>query len=373
MPDITQSTGTQVELQSDGVFLSILEKAPYGVVLIDADGKYLYVNPEFTNITGYAPGEVRTGREWFRKTFPERGYRHKAIRAWVEHINLSFGSTRLETVFSIVCKSGEMKEIEFRSVSLGGGRSISMLSDITERRKAEEKICLYQQNLRSMASQLSLAEERERERLATELHDGVSQTLVMAKIKLASLLGASISSDLGAKVNEIQCLLDQAMQCTRSLTFQLSPPILHELGLGAALEWLIEQFKKESASGIRYRFKDDGKPKFLASDVRGFLFRATRELLVNVIKHAGAHTTNVSIRRKGNTVQIAVQDDGVGLDVYEVETKTDGFGLFSIRERLTHFGGHMEIKSRSGHGTTVTLVVSLEHKGQPTDEGRREH
>lgn len=116
------------------IFSSILHKAPYGVILSDKEGHYLYVNPEFVNITGYTLEDVPTGREWFRRVFPDDLTRQEAIRSWKENI----GKKNIERVYKIVCKNNEIKEIEFRVTATDTGETITMLSDVTERRQAEE-------------------------------------------------------------------------------------------------------------------------------------------------------------------------------------------------------------------------------------------
>ena len=235
---------------------------------------------------------------------------------------------------------------------------------ITERRQAEGKLLDYQAQLKSLASQLSLTEEYERRRIATELHDRISQFLVISKVKLEALRESAPSADLAKALDEVRDCLDQVIQDTRSLTFDLSSPILYELGLEAAVaEWLVEQIQKKH--GIASEFEDDQQPKPLDEDIRVLLFRTIRELLVNVVKHAQARKVKVSIRKIGSEINIDVEDDGVGFDLTEVAsiaTKTGGFGLFSIRERLERLGGHLEIESGPGRGCKVMVRAPLKRE-----------
>jgi signal transduction histidine kinase len=212
--------------------------------------------------------------------------------------------------------------------------------------------------LRSLASQLSLTEERERRRIATELHDHIGQTLALCKIKLG-MLQESASAGLLESMDEIRKLIDQTIQYTRSLTSELSPPILYELGFEATVEWLGEKILKQY--GILFHFEDDGQPKPICDEARVLLFQAVRELLVNVTKHAQARNVRVSIRRDGKDVRINVEDDGVGFHASEIGSyiSRTGFGLFSIRERLNYIGGYLEVESEPGHGTLVTLVAPM--------------
>jgi signal transduction histidine kinase len=145
------------------------------------------------------------------------------------------------------------------------------------------------------------------------------------------------------------------------LTVQLSPPLLDELGLGVAVEWLIEQLREQT--GVPFDFEENGPLEPLDDEIRIILFRAVRELLVNVIKHAKASNTKVSIRRDGDNIRISVEDDGIGFDTAKFSPNlegTGGFGLFSIYEQLTYLGGDIEIKSKPGCGTQVTFVAPMQ-------------
>ncbi len=180
------------------------------------------------------------------------------------------------------------------------GRLIGMVEfcqDFTERKKSEESLRKAHDELESkvrertgqlttLTAELSLAEERERRRIATELHDQVGQTLILSKIKLASISRSLPSESFGKQIGEISKYLDQSIQEIRSLTFQLSPPLLYEVGFEAAVEWLGEEF--EEKYGLQVEFKDDGKKKPLAEEASVALYQMVRELLLNVTKHAKA-------------------------------------------------------------------------------------
>jgi signal transduction histidine kinase len=245
-------------------------------------------------------------------------------------------------------------------------------SEITERKKAEEKLLIYQKQLRSLASELSLAEERLRRRIAMDVHDHVGQNLAISKIKIESLRESATSPELAEDLEEIRDLISQTIESTRSLTFELSPPVLYELGFEAAVEWLVRQTRQQH--GLSTEFKGDGQTKPLDNNVRILLFQAVRELLVNVVKHAQAHNVTVSTRRVGNEIRVSVNDDGVGFDISQTgshDYKTGGFGLFSIRERLGHIGGRLEVESKPGVGTRVTLTAPIDQESQNDKEQRK--
>ncbi|MFH1550729.1 MAG: PAS domain-containing protein [Planctomycetota bacterium] len=241
---------------------------------------------------------------------------------------------------------------------------------IAMRKKAASKLLEYQEQLRSLASELSLAEERERRRIAMYLHDNTCQNLVAAKIRLEKLVRAQPPDNHYRSLDEVVELLEQAVQDTRSLSFEISPPMLHELGFEPAVEFLVEQMRDQH--DIILEFHDDGQSRFLDEDVRTVLFQAARELLVNIVKHANARKAAVDIQSDGSNIRIAVDDDGVGFDTAETASRagrTGGFGLFSVRERLRHLGGRFDIESRPGCGTRATLLAPLKRECHNTNGG----
>ncbi len=234
---------------------------------------------------------------------------------------------------------------------------VGITKDITEHKKAEEKLLDYQAKLKSLASQLSVTEESERRRIATELHDQIGQSLVFSKLKLDELQQSVTSNKLTKALDEICNNIGQVIQDTRTLTFDLSSPILNELGFEAAVtDWLDVQIREKH--GIKTEFEDDGQPKPLDDDIQALLFRNVRELLFNVVKHANAQNVKVSVRKVDDLINISVEDNGEGFDPAEVASKAT-FGLFSIRERLEHLGGSFEIKSESGSGSKITMTAPL--------------
>jgi signal transduction histidine kinase len=257
-------------------------------------------------------------------------------------------------------------------LSLGTFLSFSILllvlyllnKEVLQRKRAEEQLAAYQADLRSLASQLTLAEEQERRRLAVHLHDQIGQNLALSNIKLQELrssLEKNGADGLMGEVDNLSRLLTQTIEETQSLTSRISPPILYDLGLEAALEWLTERFSQQH--GLLAYFESDRQPKPVDENLRVLLFQAVQELLVNVVKHARAHSLKVSMWRQDDSLHIGVEDDGVGYDPsippYR-NGKGGGFGLFSIRERLRPLGGKLGVKSEPNGGTEFVLSVPLE-------------
>jgi PAS domain S-box-containing protein len=234
--------------------------------------------------------------------------------------------------------------------------------DITVRKIAENKLLDYHKQLKKLTAQLALTEERERHRIARGLHDQVNQSLALAKIKLDSLLASDKAFPLAETLREINETVEKAIQNTRSLTFDLSYPILYELGFEEAVsDWLLEQIQKKH--GINTEFYDDGCAKPIDDDVRVLLFRNIRELLINIIKHARADKIKVSVAKADDSIIVKVEDNGIGFNIDDITaSRKGGFGLFSIRESVGEFGGSFEIDSKPGAGCKVTMTAPLKGK-----------
>jgi PAS domain S-box-containing protein len=253
------------------------------------------------------------------------------------------------------------------------------VSDITERKRAEEalqkahaeleiRVRERTEQLTSLTAELSLVEERERRRISTELHDQVGQTLIMSKIRLDSLSPGLPAEDFEASLADISKQIARSLEDIRSLTFQLSPPLLYEVGFEAAVEWLGEEF--EEKYGFQVEFQDDGKTKPLNEETGVALYQMVRELLVNVAKHSKAEKARISVEKVSDKIRISVVDDGIGFDAMNGmgrKNKKRGFGLFNIRQRIEYIGGKLEVESRIGHGARVTLVLPLRKKKKSTN------
>lgn len=233
--------------------------------------------------------------------------------------------------------------------------------EITKHKRTLAELRASQQQLRALSLQLAVAEESERRRLAFDLHDHVGQMLAMMQLRLHMLRESSGEEETKRAVGALTEQLASVIADVRNLTFDLSPPALNEIGLGAALDQLANQIV--SSHGVVAQAEEDPSPKPLGSSERAILFRAARELMLNVVKHAKARHMNVVVRRRGGRVLVEVSDDGVGFEPSVLKGDLpDGrktFGLRSVHERLSTLGGDMKIESVPGKGTKVTLSAPL--------------
>lgn len=228
----------------------------------------------------------------------------------------------------------------------------------------KKKLLTYQKHLQKLASELSRIQELERRRIATDLHDRIGHALASCKIQLTMALKSAkdpqTTQDLKATLN----LIDQTIRDTRTLTFEISPPILYEVGLEATLEWLTEQF--QNYYSLHIDFIDDRKEKPINEEYRTVLYRAVRELLFNVVKHADADTVKVSLQRINNHFHITVEDNGKGITNSPLSMQSPiplysekGFGLFAISERIQFLGGTFSFETRNPSGVRVTISLPL--------------
>ncbi|MBW1978138.1 MAG: PAS domain S-box protein [Deltaproteobacteria bacterium] len=374
-----------------------VEGSSEGIALSDLEGNLLYVNKAFAELHGCEPEEV-IGKPLSTFHTPEQmpvvEEAHRQVRNTGKFIGEIWHARRDGSVFPGLMHNSLLRGSRGRPIGVMATlRDISDLKEAEEamrenqaelerrvkkrtadlmrakeeltqelkkRKQAMNELITYQERLRSLASELTLTEERERQRIATYLHDNVGHALAMAKMKLDNVLKSLTSLDAMTSLGEVEEMIKSAIEEVRSLTFELSPPVLHELGFVEAVDWLAEQFHK--VNGIACRVTCDELPKPLEEDISIFLFHSVRELMVNVAKHSKAWEARITIERDNGNIRIMVEDNGIGFPVSNLDSylqENGGFGLFSIRERFESIGGSMKIESEPGNGCSVTLVAPL--------------
>jgi len=238
---------------------------------------------------------------------------------------------------------------------------LANLNQTLEQRVAERTAKAVEQakKLQLLSAQLSLAEEAERRRIAEMLHEDLQQLLVAARMQLAALCRTRDASEREPIAREIADALERSFRLTKSLSVELAPPVLYEHGLAAALEWLAAETRKNYDVEVTVEADPSANPE--AADVRIFLFRAVRELLLNSVKHATGSAVDVTMQHlRPDKVRIIVADGGPGFDPTSLDaqlTSSQKFGLFNIRERVSSFGGEFHINSSPKRGTQITLSL----------------
>jgi len=361
--DVTDQKQTEQALkQSEEKYFKLIEHANDAILSINREGIIIGFNKSAEKLYGYSseeiigkPSNVLAAREYkdfekgiidnfkkFGSTFPidQKMLEGKALRKNEEEIEVEFS-------YYVIVVAGE-------PILTGIAR------DISSRKEKEKKILSYQKQLKSLTEELMITEQKERRYFADFLHDEIGQQLFATRLQLEQLKDFLSSAENNEIIDKALHNLCQVINQTRSLTTELSSPILNQLGLEKALEWLSEETHKKY--DIQVKFEDDNQAKPLNDKMKNFLYQAVSELLTNVAKHAQAKNANLSIKRNNSNIRICVEDNGVGFlfpNEHSFDIEPKGFGLFRIKERLESLGGKLEIESQPNCGTVVTLTVPL--------------
>jgi PAS domain S-box-containing protein len=343
--------------ESEEKYRKLFESESDAIIIFDSDTRQFFdVNDAAVRLYGY------TREEFLRLTYgvittkPEE-WKKKNPAALLEARIPTFTSRHRKKDGTVIST-----EITGFSYSLQGRQvQCEVIRDTTERVAYENEREKNQKELGRLASELSIAEQRERERIGRELHDGLSQLLSSSLLHLNVLKDSPLPEVAVESLDTICGIVKEALDQTRSLTFELSCPMLNELGLAAALDELCSSMTHEYS--IRFEFKGNMNMLPIAMDRRIALYRSTRELLINVMKHSGATWARVHLAQLDGQVRICVEDDGQGFDADKAGkgfSPSGGFGLFNIREYIRHVGGNVQIESIPGDGTEVVLSLPLE-------------
>ncbi|MGZ8381562.1 MAG: PAS domain S-box protein, partial [Nitrospira sp.] len=374
--------------ESEARFRNVFEHAATGIAIANLDGNFVQCNPAFCAMLGYTEDELR--HVHFSKLVhaEDRGANvEKSLKLIAEE----FPHYEIENRY--VHKNGELVWVrKFISLARDHKRRakyvLVLVTDITQRLNAEQALRAAQgrlqrwnqdleqavnvktaeltqseERLRALTTELNLAEQRERKRLATELHDHLQQMLVLGKLTLGA--GKRLTVELPAVekiMKETDDVFSDALTYTRTLVSELSPTVLHMHGLAAGLKWLGEHMKRhDQAVTVNV---PDSEGRQLPEDQVLLLFQSARELLINSSKHAGTGEATVSMEHRDGNLSITVSDNGAGFDPAAIGTPSSSgissrFGLFSVQERMKALGGSFTVQSAPGQGTTATLTLPL--------------
>ncbi len=320
---------------------------------------------------GIAGTAIRTGQICIRPNHPDDPM--LTIQR-EEALNLGFGSSIALPLLSgghvlgalvlYTAQLGIFDDHQIRMLQeLANNLSIG-LSALRTRKERDLALQMAEQQaeqLRAMSLELTQTEQRERWRLAQMLHDNLQQQLVGATFSVEVLKGRIRSQSVRQSLDQLSETIGEALNVSRVMTMELSPPVFYEKGLAAGLEWLCSQMDKKYGLKVTLEAVGDIEPD--AEPIRMFLFEAVRELLLNIVKHAKVDKARIRIHHLGkDEIEVAVSDTGAGFDTVRLEaglSTAEGFGLFSLRERLKFLKGRMEIQSEPGHGSRFTIVVPM--------------
>lgn len=361
---------------------NLVEALPIAVYTTDSQGRITRYNQAAVDLWGSRPvlGKTRWCGSW-RLYWPDGRPMPPANCPLAQCLTYNRPVRGLETIIerpdgTRVWVAPHPTPLRNAAGDLVGG--VDVLMDLTERKRAERQLqefaaelerrikerthelVLSQERLRALASELTLTEQRERRRLAMELHDYLAQLVVASRLKLSQAIPKVQDQTVAAALANVDRMMDQALTYTRSLVAELSPHILYQFGLSKSLVWLGERMKQHA---LDVTVKTGPTSFTLADDQAVLLFQSVRELLFNVVKHAKTDRATITINvDEQRELWICVEDEGVGFDVTE---RTDGedsrgkFGLLSIRERMETLGGECEVSAALGAGTVAILRLPL--------------
>jgi PAS domain S-box-containing protein len=357
-------------LQREERYLQISEHALEFYWEVDSNGIFNYVSPVIEKILGEKPDDIvgeinfiilfQLDQGKIKKSTIEKSFEDKSSFKDCEiELNTKYNRKTWLSVSGFPTFDKDGNFYGFRGVCY----------DITKRKhyeialeKSIDKIRKYQKKLKKLNTELTLVEEKERRRIAENLHDSLGQTLSLAYIKLSSIVHGEFSPHVQKVLNETSDLLNNAISESRILTYDLSPPILYELGLIPAFKWKLEQISEKH--GIKTSLIGETQIIGIKKEFNIFLYRIVVELINNALKHANAKLIELEIKKEKKFYYISVRDNGMGFNM-NAKKKTllsGGFGLMSIIERLDSIKGRFEIKSEIGIGTKALVII-------PTSEG----
>lgn len=244
-------------------------------------------------------------------------------------------------------------------------RIVSTTTDISEQPKAEYIIREDHEQLRSLSAKLSFAEEQERKKIAERIHDNIIQPLVFLDIIVKSLLQATMDTGLKRTYNQMRNMLGTLIKNARTNICDLTTPVLYELGLEEAIREYLHS-EVEGKYDLKTVFQCDLSEQGIDQNIMVLIYKAIKELCVNIVKHAEADNVCVSVSQDAENIIVCVEDNGCGFDTdrdLHKQNLSSGYGLFNIQEKIGYLGGHLYIKSTIGVGTQITLSVPFKKQG----------
>lgn len=348
----------------------------YSILLLSSEGMVTSWNPGTRLVEGYEASEVigQNHSVFYTAEDIARGYPGQALDAAVAAGQHEDEGWRVRKGGSRFWANVVMTAMKDEGGKLSGFARVAR--DLSDRKAAEEqlrKIAVEleqrvsertqelresQVRLRELATELTLTEQRERRRLAGELHDYLAQLLVLIRIKIGQASAHVKEATPSSLLKEADRTVIDSLNYTRSLVAELAPPALQESGLLEGFGWLAEQMRNH---GLTVTIKKHVQNIVLDDDQAVLVFQSTRELLFNVLKHAGTNQAEVTIdmTTDGHLI-VTVKDEGCGFNFDEVPARNDErkrFGLFSVRERTEAMGGRFEVTSVLSQGTCAALIV----------------
>jgi PAS domain S-box-containing protein len=330
--------------------------APIGIALCKLDGSIINVNNAFAKTLGYSADEL-LGRKYRDFVFASDLYEHNRIETRIKQGVITPKREKYSVPKRFVKKDGTLvfSVLHITVVFDESGNSqhaVIMLEDITTAKKAEE----------AALKALIEGEDKERARIAKEIHDGLCQDLTAALLSLEAFreLIREKGSDLFGKYITSLKFIQDAIDESRNLSHNLMPKAITDFGLVITLKSIINKLK--STTPTQFKFYDNLNDGRLSLDIEFNLYRIAQECLNNVIKHASAKEVSIQIIKHSDSVIFTIEDDGIGMDLTK-PGKIDGIGLFNMKNRTKALSGNFIIESKPGKGTSITIEIPFNNDG----------
>lgn len=332
------------------------------ICLHKLDSTFKYISPSIKNILGYEQTELLETPGFNIIHKDDVDYFRESIE------NRVLKKISNDTFFCrIVHKEGHIIWIECSISVIYIGEEIDYIltssRDVTDKVLAKKEIQEYQESLQKLTTEITLIEEKQKKEIASNIHDHLSQSLVISNMKVKELKKKPHLKTIDNELNFIYEHISEALANSRKITSELSPPILYQLGIIEALHWLLENI--ENTHNIKYQINDNIN-QIKLDDVKSILlYRSVQELINNIIKYAKASKITIDLNKEKFGVNIIIKDDGVGFDTaklnnfYSTNEKGSGFGLFTVKERIKNIKGNFEITSEINKGTTVNIYIPI--------------
>ena len=365
--DVTDQRAAEAEVERQLAEVeSYFDALPVGVAVLDLEGRYLKANRQLCAITGVEADELlgHAARDLWPDHAPHNEpYLQRVLQTGVPVLNIEMS---LPLPAEPEGPVHDWLVSFFPLLESDGVRGVSVvIQDVTAIRRAqaglekltaelEARVRKQTARVRQLATELTYAEQAERKRIGQVLHDDLQQLLYALQVRM-EMVGRALSASgaTSESLDEANRLVDRAVRTTRTLTVDLSPPILEGEGFERALLWVAHRMEEAHDLKVTVGGETDVE---VNPDIQILLSRIVRELLFNVVKHADTDEVRLHVETEGDRVIVTVSDEGSGFDVNEMADGASGFGLFSSRERLVVIGGDLAVESAPGEGTTIRVV-----------------
>lgn len=334
-----------------------LTEAAFEAIIIHENGTILDVNKSAVALFGFARHEL-LGTQL-----------SDIIDGVLQAITVGNANPKIDKIVEATGKCSDGNSVPLEIVAkpfpdLSRSLGVVAVRDNSYRKKFEDSILVHQEELRNLTSELAEVDAKQRRQLVSFLHDNVSQSLAFCRVKVESAREVVEEPILAERLDALQKALDTSVEETRMVTFELSPPVLEELGFDAGIEWLVEQMNMRYE--LQAKLKTDGVTKYMDRDIRIVLFDGIREALINVAKHSMTKCALVELRREGSYMEAKITDSGKGFEIAKMRkpNRVGGFGMLNIQARLHNLGCDMDIYSEVGNGTQITFMAPV-HDRQP--------